>query len=415
MVRFSAKSRHLCALIVAVATSATAQSPARSAAVRDSAGIHVIDNPRPAWPSGKAWTLSTTPALSIGPGGAPYAFARIAGATRLADGRIVVAERAAHELRFFDATGRHLTTVGRKGQGPGEFTDIGTVMRLPGDSLAVESLRYTSIFAPDGRFVRQVRYGPFDPEIVEVPFVAVIGRFPDGTAIVGDFPQGRHGPRGAARWIDSSSLLLVQANGAVNRFLERVPAIAFGAAVNAPTPLTFGPEMVHASAAGHLYLGFSDQYTLRQYDASWTLKRIIRRAWTPRPLSQVDLDSYVNSWMSMWSKETGVRRERDRLAQLNAPYPDALPAFADLLASPSGVLWLREPDLTRAATCACLSAEPLTPSTWSVFDADGVWLGQSNMPARFTPTEVGEDYVLGYARDANEALRVVMYRIVKSK
>ncbi len=397
---------------MSAAASAFAQSPA--SLVRDSAGVRIVENARPLWTAATAWTLSSQPVLLIGGGTEPeYKFSRVGAAARLGDGRIVVAERADLHLRMFDSTGRYLRTSGRKGQNPGEFTDIGLLMRLPGDSLAVESMQYTSIFAPDGQFIRQVRYGPFAPGVLQTPFVAVLGRFADGSAVVGDFPQGRRSGRVVARFADSSTLLLVDPTGAVTRQVDRVPAASFGASVGTPTRLTFGPELVQASAANHVYLGFADHYVIREYDAGWTLRRIIRRAWTPRPLTPTDLHTYVDAWMERWSTDSGPRRDRDRLARLNAPYPDSLPAFVDLLASPDGGLWLRDPDLAGAAGCACLTSVTTGPSRWSVFDARGRWLGQVNMPIGFMPAEVGGDYVLGQLRDANGPPRVAMYRIVK--
>lgn len=402
-----------CALVLVWSAALGAQQPS----IRDSAGIEIVENAKPAWQAGKTWTLSRAPILEIGAdsSASAFRFSRIAAALRLSDGRIAVAERASLELRLFDANGHHLWSVGKKGERPGEFTDLGMMMRLAGDSLAVESLRYTSVFAPDGKFVRQVRYGPFEPEMLQIPMVAVLGRFPDGSALIGDFPQGRHAVRGAGQWVDSSTLLLAESSGKVRRVVDRVPALTFGANVNAPTPLIFGAEMMHASSHTSISEAFSNQYAIRQFDAEWNLKRIIRRAWSPHAFTAAERTSYVDAWMTLWSTDQGVRRERDRLAKLNAQYPDYLPAFVDMLSSPSGVLWLRDASLSEAATCACLMAVSNVPSSWSIFDARGVWLGKMQMPPRFTPTDVGDDYVLGFVRDTKDALRVVMYRVVKPK
>jgi hypothetical protein len=38
------------------------------------------------------------------------------------------------------------------------------------------------------------------------------------------------------------------------------------------------------------------------------------------------------------------------------------------------------------------------PSTWSVFDVRGRWLGDVRMPAGFQPFEIGTDYVTGIRR-----------------
>ena len=115
-------------LLTALAAPVDARAQAPASLMRDSSGVRIIENARPGWAPGKAWTLSASPLLEIGPAGGPeYVFSRIASATRLRDGRIVVAERAALQLRFFSATGRHLRTVGAKGQGPGEFSEPHTI------------------------------------------------------------------------------------------------------------------------------------------------------------------------------------------------------------------------------------------------------------------------------------------------
>ncbi|MGV3709865.1 MAG: hypothetical protein ACO1Q7_13605 [Gemmatimonas sp.] len=415
----------MCIGVLASARTTSAQAPvsrpagtasAPASVSRDSAGIRIVENARPQWTARSAWTLSPKPVLSIGGGDDPlYRFARVGTATRLQDGRIVVGERADVHLRIYDSTGKHLKTVGKRGSSAGEFTDIGLISRLPGDTLAVESMQYTSVFAPNGDFIRKVTYGPFEPGLLQTPFTAVLGRFDDGSVVVGDLPQGRRGGRGAARWVDSSTLLLVDASGALIRAIDRVPSVSFGANVNAPTRLTFGPELVQASTGGRVLLGFGDAYTLSEYDSSWTLRRIIRRAWKPTPLTTADITTYVDAWMNQWSTDKGAVRERDRLARLNASYPDALPAFVDLLVAPSGEIWLRDPELRGASNCGCLTGVTAAPSRWSVFDSSGRWLGTVQMPQQFTPAEVGRDYVLGSQRDAKDIVRVVMYRIVKPR
>lgn len=106
--------------------------------VRDSAGIRIIENPRPTEGSRLEWRIGPEPALSIGEadGEDPYTLYFVRDATRLRDGRIVVANGGSHELRFFDAQGNHLTTRGGEGEGPGEFERLLTLWPWPGDSIA---------------------------------------------------------------------------------------------------------------------------------------------------------------------------------------------------------------------------------------------------------------------------------------
>jgi len=400
----------LASVLCCVASSVAAQ------ATRDSAGIRIIDNAKPLWAPGREWRLSDKPILDIGGGtGADHELGRIAGLTRLSDGRVVVADQSTFQLKFYDASGRHLTSVGGKGQGPGEFTDFDAITKLRGDSIAVDARRTATIFAPSGAFVRTVKWGPFPEGALQTPFVAVLGRFDNGTAVVMDYPQGQRRPAGAQRWVDSSSLFLVDHAGGVIRSVGRAPVAVFVAGPTHPAPLDLGPDAPHASSGRAIYLGFSDQYAIRVYNSDWKLERIIRRAWTPRRLTGREIDTYVDGWMQMWSKKTGPEREAERKKMREDAYPDFVPAYSAILATPTGEIWVREPDLTGAPGCWCFNGLSTVPSKWSVFDAGGRWLGDVAMPPRMIPVEIGADYVLGRSRDADDLPHAVMYRLEKPR
>jgi hypothetical protein len=66
----------------------------------------------------------------------------------------VIANAGTHELRFFDRSGSFIRSVGGQGEGPGEFTALGSIA-LRGDSLVAydrRSLRFT-VFDRDGEYV----------------------------------------------------------------------------------------------------------------------------------------------------------------------------------------------------------------------------------------------------------------------
>ena len=87
------------------------------------------------------WSLSAEPSVVIG--GADerqgYLLHYVVGATRLGDGRIVVANLSSLELKYYDLEGRHLFDAGGRGEGPGEFQSFEQLTRLPGDSILVLS------------------------------------------------------------------------------------------------------------------------------------------------------------------------------------------------------------------------------------------------------------------------------------
>src|SRR5690606_16795253 len=113
--------------ILLLAACGAGERAATDIAVRDSAGIALGEDTAAVWPEGGGWHLSPEPLVEIGVlDGAPEdQLFRVVGARRLGDGRIVVANSGTHELRFYDAQGRHLRSVGREGEGPGEFRGLG--------------------------------------------------------------------------------------------------------------------------------------------------------------------------------------------------------------------------------------------------------------------------------------------------
>lgn len=138
----------------------TDPSPSAKSMVRDSAGTRIVENPDSAWQDEGRWTVRAAPALAIGveDGEAAYRFDGIAGAVRLGDGRIVVADGGTRQVRIFDAAGRHLTTSGREGAGPGEYGALNGLALGPGDTLlAVDGMQNrVTLLDAGGRRVRVV-------------------------------------------------------------------------------------------------------------------------------------------------------------------------------------------------------------------------------------------------------------------
>lgn len=129
--------------------------------MEDSAGVIFIRNAEiGTWGDTPRWAVSDSPKVQIGvvEGDPAYELRLAIGAVRMPDGRIIVANRGSSELRIYDPEGRHLHTVGREGEGPGEFRNIGDLWLYRGDSLAVYdvSLRRVSVFDVRPAFVRSV-------------------------------------------------------------------------------------------------------------------------------------------------------------------------------------------------------------------------------------------------------------------
>lgn len=114
-------------------------------------------------PSGSPMQLRLEEVLSIGSMfGEHDAFGNVTGVALDSRGRIVVADDLGHHFKVFDPSGTHLATVGRKGEGPGEFSSPWTISTGPGDSVVVWDFQRSliSVFSPEYDWVRDVRVSP---------------------------------------------------------------------------------------------------------------------------------------------------------------------------------------------------------------------------------------------------------------
>ena len=149
--------------------------------VRDSAGITIVENARPASGSRLGWRIGETPAVSIGTeeGDPGEMLFDVRDATRLGDGRIVVANAGTSDLRVFAAGGTYLETWGRQGEGPGEFSAYTpeAVSHWPGDSIAADNMfgRRVEVFDSQGSPGRTVTLAD--------GYHSFLGVLPDGTVL----------------------------------------------------------------------------------------------------------------------------------------------------------------------------------------------------------------------------------------
>jgi len=206
--------------LLALAACVAGDAPGAGHTVVDSAGIRIVESFSPAWGEpGRG--IEPEPFLRIGEADAegPYQVGIVADAALLSDGHIAVAESQAAELRIFDGEGRHVRTLGRKGEGPGEFQVPMSIFEYPGDSIAVfdAALYRTTIFpraSGDPRTLPSIDLGHF----------YVFGMLGSG-AFLFTTPSGRHyGGRPGLQW-DSSDVVLMHASDGSSEVVDRLPGV----------------------------------------------------------------------------------------------------------------------------------------------------------------------------------------------
>jgi hypothetical protein len=393
----------------------------RGTTFTDSAGIRIADAEAPLWGPGNGWRFSEEPTLRIGAVSGPeaYQFTDVVGAVRTGEGRIVVADQGASELRVFGPDGGFLFRIGRNGEGPGEFRRLEYVGVFGSDSLVTfdSALRRIQIFGPDGEFVRsQVLETMGEARIPD----KVIGLMENALAIrYLDF--GTEVPNGVVRWPHEIVALLDLDTGHLDS-LAWVPG-SEASVVQRPNGgyshgvFVFGKGDEFSACWDRVALVSTDTFSVRMLDAQGRPFLTVRRNVGTPPVTNQVVEQYVEGTMGVvFPPESGASEEDMRLFRQNLydrPRAATLPVLRSIHLDVEGNLWV-EPDF--------LPGEPAPP--WQVFRSDGTWLGAVTMPpdldrgfiAYQAPyLRIGPDFLLGIFTDEMGVEYVRMYGLVRGE
>lgn len=340
----------LVALAAGAAAGCGAADRAPTYAVRDSAGVQIVESTAPAWRAGGSWRVAAEPSLQIGVVDGPeeYQFSRIVGVERLADGRIVVADQRAAQLRFYDAEGRFLDAYGRPGSGPGEFRSMWWASAYRGDSLAVwdGGARRLTVIDPATRQGRtqtielpQHRESGAGGVMAQLPG-AVSGVFGDGTLLVTPHLWLPLEPGKASRPV--VTFVRYSPEGEPLDTVARLlgPEIL----LRPPAPGNIAPpfprRFVSAIHGVRFYYGPGEGYEIRVYTADGALERVIRASHRDLAMTEAARDAYREEQRSR-AEDDATRAQIER-ALAEVEFPATLPPYERMLVDAEDHLWVQD-------------------------------------------------------------------------
>jgi hypothetical protein len=387
-----------------LASTGCGDAPRRfTTASRDSAGVQIVENRGIAALGAAPWRVDSVPSLDITgegtDGPAPY---QVTSAVRLSDGRVAVASNGGGEILIYRADGGFDRRAGRRGDGPGEFRTLFALGLLPGDSLAVwDALAgRLSVFAADGSFSRAIspRAGGLLPR--------AMGWTESGELVLG-VPGGGAPPASDAPAVSRGSieLRIVGRDGSSARSLGRFPGAEMAGIRNASggtlvRPLPFGRQTLAVVMGDRIYVASGDGYEVAEYGRDG-VERLIRTDRAPLPVHKRDIEDYRRSLIVLGGEGSAqLRRDEQRLLA-GIRYPRTMPPIADLAADANGRLWVKE------------GSRPgdVEPEMWTVFAPSGEAMGTVRVPRNLRVTQIGRDWLLGIAIDADRLEHVRLYRL----
>ena len=404
------KTRTVATFLALAATSC--QQDQRSPAglhseARDSAGVRIIDNARPADDSRLPWQIGREPTVSIGvlEGEEPYMLHNVVGATKLSDGRIVVANSGTSELRVFNATGIHTATWGGEGEGPGEFPYLRALDPWPGDSVAAwyGLRRGISVFDADGNFGRNftLERNQDDPSSFAVMPKSVTH---DGLVLT------THDPH----MIDTVLVDIRDGEGRIRSSLGIHPGQEMQLVDGMMYQTMFGARVAQEPWGDLIVICQTNRYELKAFSRDGTLARIVRRGHEPRAVTRGDVDAYIDASIEeevpyypddLSQGETEAYQADQRRQYEATPVAEHFPAFTSLVVDALDHLWVEEYEFP---------GEERPGARWTVFDAEGRVLGLVETAEGLQIYEIGEDYILGHAMDELDVESVQLWPLERS-
>ncbi len=291
-----------------------------------------------------------------------------------ARGNVYVSDRGATKVWVFDSLGRSQRGIGRKGEGPGEFTSPTGLAVGPDGRLWVRDVTRVSRFAPDPATGRLTRFetsfnGPpmGDWMSARASRFTADGDFtyPEFNVMFRDPAKARTGrflvmgPDGAMR---DSIVVPTFANAPASTARVQISANS-GRMVNGLNHVPFAPLPVYdVTPRRTLLLGDATSYVIREVDRDGKLVREYKRAIAPERIPAGERRDSLNALKAridslQWPKDQVQGVPADVWAlRLPETYPPYMAVYAGL----DGRVWVRR-----------WVARGESRSVFDVFEADG--------------------------------------------
>jgi len=401
--------RSVAGVLLLVLTSGCENRDTRSElTLRDSVGVRIMEYGGRAEAAAPTWRIDPTPTLDLGGtmsrnGPALY---RIAEVLRLEDGRIVVANGGSNSLEVFAPDGTRLRSVGRSGDGPGEFRALSWVGRLKGDTLAAwdSGLGRLSLFSSSGDYVRSV-----SPRRPLGMYPQAVGALASGDIVLALYQPtlGKSTTRTVHLQRDTVGYAVLSRDGSA-RELGKVAGTDMIMSGNPAgglmvMPLPFGRQSVATVGGERVYVTDGEQFEVAAYDARGGVRALLRAEWPRLPVTSEDVRRFRESLVTLGGEgNASLQRQQAELLD-RAPWPQQKPAITSLRTDPGGNLWVESP----------VDGPERLATRWTAFSPQGRVLGAARVPGRLDVRQVGPNWVLGIALDQNQVEHVRLHKLIK--
>jgi hypothetical protein len=263
-----------------------------------------------------------------------------------AKGYVYVADAGANDIKVFGPDGKFVRTLGRKGQGPGEFQGP-ELIETSGEKLFVwETLnRRISLLRLDGSFIKSV---PFSPGVFGI--LVRMGALADGRLVLfieRGLPQDFSGPvpqtQDFAVELYSADLTPLRTIYEKKiRASRLVMSPEYKTHVRVPFP--YNPNVRgDVAPSGILAIGYTEKYEMELYDPDRGRLSVFSHTFKPVKLEERDKKAHFDRFRMTVFRD-GVRTQLPKPPDVilqNTEFPEFLPPYRDFFFDAAGNIWVQ--------------------------------------------------------------------------
>jgi len=347
-------------------------------------GVKVVKNPREPVFGEFAFQLQEDLSIGGNPNDDNYYFPKGASLTVDDQGTIYVVDAGNVRIQKYDKTGKYVQSIGRKGQGPGEFQFPGAI-RFDGEGnicLNDMVMRALKVFGPDGAYKKSVALRVFlqsnfyisKEGIVfglEVNYMAKDG---PRIAVIKVSPDGQ------------TAETIAQFQGELK---ANQPAYALHQYTNVPVLCGLSPSA--------LCYGFSAEYKIVLADATGKTALIIEKDAKPQPITSDEKEFLLKKSGGVMG---GIARAKIEKIENAAVFPPHRPYFSTILADEVGRIYVaRRPSVLDKSKI----------QEFDVFSKGGISLYRIRLS--FMPEVIKRGSVYEIRRDEEGETKIVRHKV----
>ena len=357
-------------------------------------GQVVVTNPETGvWSDTLPWQVVEELRIGAEDGEGPEVFGRIGVLLEDAGGRIWALESTEQQFKVFDATGRFIRTVGRKGGGPGEMRQAAGAALQGRDQVLVVDMSGARISRFDTAGTYLEGY-PISGGFQTYPWPGRVDRAGRLYNVI-PYSRGEDFQVAMVRYdstmTPTDTILPPRWNSGLN-FTHRTDGGSMSASITHAPSLRW-----QLTQDGDFWSIRTDSYTLVRQAGNGDTLRLVTKPFTPAGVSGEEKDSAIAGLK--WFTDQGGKVDRSRI-------PDVKPAAQGFLVAEDGYLWV-SPILADTTTLG---------RVFEIFDPEGRYLGRLRLPFPMqsspAPRLLG-DHLVAVTQDEMGVPYIVRARIVK--